>query len=135
MFLLMMGSGCGWSFGQGSIFQLEGLKSGVLLHFKQKVQFDLTETCVAFEVARLSSLGDCHIVASYLKYMILEWSRWDGKTLLLVSPGLSPITDPPGTPPTSEPAIDSTLLHQPTPPHTGMPLVAIIINTCSICTK
>ena len=69
-------------------------------------------------------------------YSILEWSRWDGKTFL-VSPGLSPITitDPPGTPPTSEPAIDSAPLLQPTPPHTGMSLEAIIINTCSICTK
>ena len=56
----------------------------------------------------------------------------------LVSPGLFPplssLPDPPGTPPTSEPAIVTTPLHQPTPIRTGMSLGAIT-NTCSVCTK
>ena len=50
--------------------------------------------------------------------------------LFLVSPGplppLPPLSDPPGRPPNSEPAIVTTPLHQPTPPHTGMSLVAVI---------
>ena len=36
----MMGSGCGRYFGEGSIFQLEGLKNRI---FKQKEQFDQIE--------------------------------------------------------------------------------------------
>ena len=65
---------------------------------------------------------------------ICEWSGWEGEMLFLVSSGVSSIIDPSGTAPTSEPAIDSTPLHQPTPIHTGMLLVAII-NTCSTCYK
>ena len=47
-----------------------------------------------------------------------------------MSADLPPIIDPPGTAHTSEPTIETTLLHQPTPSHTGLSLVAVI-NTCT----
>ena len=55
---------------------------------------------------------------------VFEICGWDCQTLFLVSADLSPIIHPPGTAPTSEPAIETTSLHQPTPPHTGLSLVA-----------
>ena len=93
-------------------------------------QIDPIETFVDFEVAHLSIpkswFGDCHTGASYQKVQFLKICGWDCdcRTLFLVSADLSPIIHPPGTAPTSEPAIETTSLHQLTPPHTGLSLVA-----------
>ena len=71
-----------------------------------------------------------------LKAHIVEICEWSGGMVkyYFLSPGVSFIIDPSGTAPTSEPATETTLPHQPTPPLTGMSLVAVI-NTWSTRTK
>jgi len=108
---------CGWPC-RGFNFSLTGPQ--------QEEQIDPIETFVDFEVAHLfipySCFGDCHTGASYQKVQLLKLCGWDCQTLFLVSADLSPIIHPPGTASTSEPAIETTSLHQPTPPHTGLSL-------------
>ena len=113
----------GGGLGEGSNYQLH-----VVTRPQQEEQIDPIETFVDFEVAHLSVpyswFGDCHTGASYQEVQFLKICGWDFQTLFLVSVDLSPIINPPGTAPTSEPAIETTSLHQPTPPHTGLSLVA-----------